>query len=354
MIKIIDKYILNEFKSPFFFGLFIYLTIFIVDIMMGLMNLFMTRDASLLNVVKLFIYNIPALLIIVIPMSVLFSTLMVINNLSGNSEIIVMKGCGISFYRIVIPFFVIGILLSGFSFFVNEMVVPVTNKKVQNVYSRILSQKPMPDIKSGEFNVIEGKNVFFSTNIDKNIYKRNILFEVKNKFPVLILAEKAYIKGKKWFFENGSIYNFGNEGQNFRRIDYETMDTPLFVEKEINTSGSTSKQESFFDLKQKIDELKRAKIDTKKIEFDLYQKTALPFASLVFVLIGAPLALSPVKSGKSIGMGLSILVIFLYYIFMSLGKVLGSSGKITPLAGAWLPNIIFIVLGLILIYRSKN
>ena len=171
---------------------------------------------------------------------------------------------------------------------------------------------------------------------------------------MVILAEKAYIKGKKWFFENGSIYNFGDSGQNFRRVDYNSMDTPLFVEKEISTSGSTSKQESFFDLRKKIEELKKAKIDTQKIEFDLYQKTALPFASLVFVLIGAPLALSPVKSGKSIGMGLSILIIFLYYIFMSLGKVLGSSGKLPPLAGAWLPNLIFIAIGIFFIYRNRN
>ena len=83
-------------------------------------------------------------------------------------------------------------------------------------------------------------------------------------------------------------------------------------------------------------------------------KTAIPFASIVFIFIGAPLSLTPVKSAKSIGMGLSIIVIFIYYIFMNFGRVLGSNGKIDPMLGAWMPNLIFLVLGLILVSRAKN
>ncbi|MFW5782857.1 MAG: LptF/LptG family permease, partial [Candidatus Muiribacteriaceae bacterium] len=316
MIRLLDRYIISEFTGPFFFGLFIYITIFIVDILMDLVDLFLTKNVAFLSVVKLFIYNIPNLLIIVIPMSVLFATLIVISNMSGSSEIIALKSGGISFYRIVLPFFIIGFFLSLSSFIISEIIVPRANSKAKNVFDRIMTQKPLPQIRPGDFNLVENRNVFYTKEKKGNYYADNILFEVKDRFPVLILAEKAFIDKKNWIFEKGNIFNFAEEGQNFRRIDFEEMKTPVFIEKEIRTSGKNSKNMNFFELKEKIRQFDEARIDTKKMKYELYLKTAIPFAAIVFTLIGAPLALAPVKSGKSIGMGFSILIIFLYYIFL--------------------------------------
>jgi lipopolysaccharide export system permease protein len=87
---------------------------------------------------------------------------------------------------------------------------------------------------------------------------------------------------------------------------------------------------------------------------ELWSKISLPFACLIFVLIGAPLAVTPSRSGKSIGMGLSIVIIFVYYIIMAMGRALGEGGKLTPLLGAWLPNIVIGSIGLFLIWLKRK
>ncbi|PLX18047.1 MAG: hypothetical protein C0601_05805 [Candidatus Muiribacterium halophilum] len=353
-MKYLDRYIVKEFFSPFFFGLFIYITIFIVDILMDLIDLFLTKDVPLIYIFKLFVYNIPALLVLVIPMSVLFATLLVIGNFSAQSEVIAFKSGGVSFYRITAPFFTLGVLLSIFSFFLADVVVPRANTKTKQVYNQILSKKPLPEITPGDFNAIGDKNIFFAGEEKDGEYLSNLLFEVNKEFPVLIIAKKAFIKGKSWIFSQGKIYDFGNTGQNYRRMDFNQMTTPVVIEKEINSTAKNSSEMNFFELKKKIDMYEKAKIDTKKLRYDLYMKTSLPLASLVFILIGAPLALAPVKTGKSIGMGLSILIIFLYYIFISVGKVLGTNGKIDPFLGAWLPNLVFITLGVILVIKARR
>ncbi|MGM0607860.1 MAG: LptF/LptG family permease [Candidatus Muiribacteriota bacterium] len=354
MIKVIDKYILKEFFNPFFFGLFVYITIFLVDILMTLVDLFITRNVQIMNILKLFSYNIPALLILVIPMSVLFATLMVIGNFSGNSELISLKAGGVSFYRILIPFIIIGFFLTLFSFFISETIVPRAHRRSREIYNMLVGKKALPEIKTGDFNLIGDKNVFFSSASENGKFINNYLFETNKNFPVLIVAETTGFDEKNWIFNNGNIYNFGRRGQNFRRIDFAEMISPVFIEREIKTSGKESRDMNFFELREQIESYEKARIDTRKLRFELYTKTALPFASIVFILIGAPLALTPVKAGKSLGMGLSIIIIFLYYVFMSIGRVLGTNGQISPFAGAWLPNTIFIVIGLILVIRAKN
>ncbi|MFW5856118.1 MAG: LptF/LptG family permease, partial [Bacillota bacterium] len=83
-----------------------------------------------------------------------------------------------------------------------------------------------------------------------------------------------------------------------------------------------------------------------------HQRLSIPFASFIFVLLAAPLGIKPRRSsGSAVGMGLSILVIFIYYIILIIGSALGGSGTIPPWLGAWLQNIIFLILGTILLFR---
>jgi lipopolysaccharide export system permease protein len=87
---------------------------------------------------------------------------------------------------------------------------------------------------------------------------------------------------------------------------------------------------------------------------ELWNKTALPFASCVFILIGAPLAVTSKRSGGSLGMGVSIIIIFIYYIILSSGRALGEAQLLSPAAAAWLPIIVMAFVGMILIYMRRK
>ena len=91
-----------------------------------------------------------------------------------------------------------------------------------------------------------------------------------------------------------------------------------------------------------------------KLDVILNQRVALPFSCLVFGLFGIPLGLRPQRTNTSIGLGLSLVFILFYYVLMTLGRALGISGAVSPFLAAWLPNIIFGIIGVILFVRARR
>ena len=113
-----------------------------------------------------------------------------------------------------------------------------------------------------------------------------------------------------------------------------------------------SRQMNVAELREHIEVLRAQGVDVRKYEVDLHLKYALPMASLVFALVAAPLGMQPTRSASSIGFGLSIVIIFLYYVFMSLGSALGQAGTLPPALGGWLQNIVIGGTGVFLIIRQ--
>ena len=109
---------------------------------------------------------------------------------------------------------------------------------------------------------------------------------------------------------------------------------------------------SRMELDNHIKLLKQEGRDVKELKVSYHQRFSIPLACFIFALVGAPLGLSPNRSGSSIGLGLSIIVIFIYYTLMTVGSALGQSGNLSPWLGAWLQNIIFIIVGFGLLYKS--
>jgi lipopolysaccharide export system permease protein len=92
----------------------------------------------------------------------------------------------------------------------------------------------------------------------------------------------------------------------------------------------------------------------RRLQVSLSQKYAIPFACLAFTLIGAPLALRPQRTSSSLGLGLSVLIIFAYYVLLFVSQALGQIGTLGPEVAAWLPNFICSAVGLGLLYRANR
>ena len=126
-MKILDKYILKEVLSSFFFGVTAFLAIFMVDILMELIDYIISKGIPAEKVLRLFLYALPAVLVLVIPMALLFSVLIGLGRLAGDNEIIAIKAGGIHFYRLVASLVIVGGFLTLSSMFINEFKVPTAN-----------------------------------------------------------------------------------------------------------------------------------------------------------------------------------------------------------------------------------
>ncbi|MBF0409592.1 MAG: LptF/LptG family permease [Candidatus Riflebacteria bacterium] len=363
MFKIVDRYILEELLQPFLFGLSFFVAIWLIDLLMELINLIFAKGVPLSVVGLFFIYSLPPTLVISFPMAILLGNLVAFGRLSSDSEIIALKAGGYSFSRIAAPAVLAGLFMTGLTFLFNEKVVPRSNEKFSNLFRReVTLKRPLPKVSENRFFEIGPGRKFFAKKVDqksKDMFGV-IMYEGQAKnFPRVIEAEKARLVDGQCRFWNGRISDFTGEGEDYHYTYFQEMEYPIdthYVNPDEVPDSKNPRKMNLSDLYYYIIDLKEKGISERALNqnwIEFWTKTSIPFASLVFVLIGAPLGSQTTRSGTGIGVGMSVVIIFIYYILLAAGKAFANGGYLSPFVGVWLPNFIIGGAGMILIFKSK-
>lgn len=143
-----------------------------------------------------------------------------------------------------------------------------------------------------------------------------------------------------------------NNPNNFYKLNFKTYYLNLNLEEQKEGLEKKPRDMTIKEIKDEIKFLKAAGIDVGPLHFAIQQKISMGFACLVFVFIGLPLAIKARRSEKSIGFGISLAVLMFYYILAALGEALAIKRITPPWVGAWMANIIVLLIGLILSYRT--
>lgn len=362
-MRLLDKYILSELIAPFIFGVCAFSSIFIGTTTLFRIAQYVTKyGASVNSVVKLFIYSLPGIIVLTFPMSMLLASLLSFGRLSSSGEITAMKSGGLGFFRLALPVFGAAFLVSIFATAFNELVVPAANTASKNVIRYEIekdfsprSQKNLfiPEEQNGVIERVTFARMFDSDN--NTMYAVTIQDFDNDKLVRVEDAEKAIWEKDKWIMYNGIIYELSSDGQTERTMNFVQQVMP--VKKAPSSISSEQKhpdEMSIKELRQRIRTLNREQIESSEYQMELQKKLAIPMASFVFALIGAPLGLQPQRSSSSIGLGLSIIIIFIYYAIMTLTEALGQGGVIPAVIAAWIPNIIGTATGLLLVKRNSS
>jgi lipopolysaccharide export system permease protein len=123
---------------------------------------------------------------------------------------------------------------------------------------------------------------------------------------------------------------------------------------DIETSSSDPSEMSIKELYTTIRNSSLQGNDTSSLRMLLHLRIAVPWASVVLVLVGAAVGSRPQRSGAGRGLGLSVMIVFSYYVVMSLFKALGEAGQVPVLVAAWAPNASFLVIGAVLSARANK
>lgn len=354
---ILDKYLAKEYLGPFFLAVGGFVIIGLVDILFTLVDLFINSGVSLLVVTRLLIYKIPAIMVLFFPMALLFSVMLLLVRMAKDNEITVLRASGISLFRILLPVVILALFTTLLSFFVEEKVVPYANNISDNLIRIAIYKTPPPEILENVFFKDEGDRYFYIKNVDsRHSTMQNIMvFELTQSFPRVITAKTAKWDKKTWVLDDGSIKSFDDNGD----LDYASSfkQMRIYVEREISSFYSeekTAREMDAKDLKTKIKDLEKSGLATKALKVDYYMKYSMPFACLIFGLIGIAFCLSFVRSGKDWwgviwAICIAILGVGLYFFIVAVFRSLGRGDIITPFLGAWGPNIIFGVISSIII-----
>lgn len=302
--------------------------------------------------------NLPSVIVMTIPMGVLLATVMTLNRLSLSSEITVMRACGIGLNRIAKPIFIFAVLMSLSSFFINETVVPVMTRQSKDLALWALGQKNIPEGKENfVFKEVTDsgtlKRLFYVGMCKKKtLYNVTVLDNAKEGTIQVLQARQGKTSPEGWVFEKGAAYTIANDGQvlNTTLFDTSTVKFGLDLSQELNKN--TAKEMNFTKLAKYLASTEISPEDRRVYTIELFDKIALPITTIVFVLLGVPLAITPPRVRYNRGFLFSILIIFAYYVVRALSISFGEAGSLTPFIAAWLPNIILTIWGTALYYKK--
>jgi Predicted permeases len=359
-LRILDKYVLKELLYPFIFGVASFSSIFIASNMLfKIVKYITTYGASTSSVARLFIYSMPEIINYTFPMSVLLAALMAFGKLSGSSEIIAMKSGGVSYYRIVAPVLVVGFVVSMFSVIWAEKVVPPSKHEAKRILEVEIRGDAKP--KTQEHVVIKTlkgstqRITYARTFNEKTGIMRNVTIEEFSgrKLSRVQTAKYAKWEDGKWFLVDGNVFTMDDKDGVINKAAFKKQIIPInTTPREISWEQKEVDEMTLGELRGYIRVLERQKQSTAHCWTEIFMRFAIPLASLVFAIVGAPLGTQRQRSGSSIGLGISVLVIFVYYAIMAFATGLGKGGVIPPFLGAMASNIIFFIAGIFLLRKS--
>jgi len=397
MFKFFDRYILREIAPPFGIGLLLFTFVLLMNQILVLVELFITKGVSFRLAVEILIDLIPSLLAFAVPMAVLMGVLAGLGRLSTDSEIVAFKTLGISSKRLAWPIFIFAFTGWLVTSYLTLFLAPHANYKwVQTITSSVLA-KVQVKFNPREFNESIPKMVIYIQDISREKKWENI-FVYMTKDPAeprLILAREGklnlYPEAKKATLElvDGTVHSYPlNEPEkysftSFKRleegVDVESLFASLSSEKRVREKDILELLSGVKVIEKDLAELKTGKAaavkqvlpkgvpaepaappqalrektrDLRSHWVEIHKKFALPFVCFIFVLVGLPLGVTTRKGGRTSGFTISIAIILLYYILITAGEKLAMDGKVSPFLGMWGPNILLLLAGAYLFLKS--
>lgn len=359
-IKLLDKYILRQVIEMFIMGVAVFTSIiFASDTFITLIKQISLYGIPFNVAFMMIILNLPQVIVMTIPMGILLSTVMTLNRLSLLSEITVMRACGIGLNRIAKPIFIFAIIMSIFSFGINESVVPIMTRQSKDLALWALGQKNIPNGKQNfvfkELNDNGGLKRLFYVGLCKNktLYNITVLDSSKKGTLQILQAEEGKTTPAGWNFDKGSMYTVSDTGKILNTTLFETSQVKFGIDMSKELQKNLAKEMNFKKLYKYLKENTHIDKDKRNaLAVELFDKIALPVTTVVFVLLGVPLAITPPRVRYNRGFLFSILIIFAYYLIRALSISFGEAGTLSPILAAWTPNIILSALGVLLYYKK--
>ena len=355
-IGILDRYIIKKFLGTFFFTMLLLIVITVVFDVSEKIDDFIEKKAPFnaimfdyyLNFIPYFVSLFSSLFIFV---SVIFFT----SKLAYQSEIIAILSSGISFRRFMYPYFIGACILAIFSFFINDVIMPSANKKRLEFEDKYVKNPVVYHQQNVHKQVEPGLFVYLESfsNHSETAYRFSMeRYDGDRMVSKLMSTSALWNKEKeKWTIRDYYIRDIDSLGN-------EILSTGASIDTTINLHPSEFKRRDNFietmsiaQLHDFIDELKMQGADNIKLfVIELNKRVAFPFSTFILTLIGVSLSTRKVRGGIGFHVGIGVAISFIYILFMQFSSEFATKGNLHPVLAAWVPNIIFGIVGAFL-YR---
>lgn len=361
MLKKLDWYIIWKFITTFLFslGLFI-LIVVVVDISEKIDDFLQDNGPTLNEIVFDYYFSfLPYFINLFSPLFIFIAAIYFTSRMAYSTEFIAMFSGGISFYRLLVPYIIVGVLMTGISFVMHGYVIPNANKSLIQFKSQY--------IKGGYIHT--GQHIHRQLYNDVFMYMENFKYgdSVGYRFTLEKFKEDNELNYKiqsrkikwnfnlqKWLAVDWEIRYFEKVNERIKTGDTLALSLPIkpqdFGRKHYSIKAMTNPELRDFIEIEKL----RGESEVDLYEVELYKRASMPFATIVMVMLAFALASRKIRGGMGLHLGLGILIAFSYILFLQLSTTFATKAGFYPLLSVWIPNILFFILAVILIYRAPK
>ncbi len=362
-MKILRSYLLSEMSHVFFASLALMTLVLVCgNILTKMADLVINWGVDVMLLVQLFLYSTPFLFNFTIPMSALLAVLLTFGKFSADHEITAIRASGISFWRLIKPVLVSAVVLTLVAFYINDRIASTSHFKVRKISAEIGMKTPASVLEEGVFIKHFNDLVIFIHRIRKNELEGIRIYQPQKNGPTRtivaergeLIANESRTQLKLKLMHGTTDEPDANDPQKFYKLDFDVSYLPLDLSnyKFKDPVLKKPKEMTLVELRAEIRRLKEEHgITAHDLIAELHKKIAMSMAVFVFALIGIPLAVKTRRGERSIGVGVAILLVTLYWTLMMGATALAKSGKAPAALCLYTPNALYAAAALILMRR---
>lgn len=361
MKKTLYLYILKEITVPFLLGFAVFTFVLLMGRFMKLADLVIAKGVPVSDVARLLLYMLPSFSFITIPMAFLLALLLAFGRLSADNEITALKSGGISLYGILTPVFFFAFLAYLATSVITVYALPWGNTAFKTLLYNAINVRVNISLKDQVFNDEFPGLVIYVARYDESNHQISgvLIYDERNaKEPSTIFAQRGMImtdpkkKALRLRLTDGGIHRMQGTAY-YQLMEFDSYDLSVSFDQKYKIVPTVNELDMTFDeLRHAMTIPGVAPNVLRDLRLEFHRRLAFPFACFVFALIGVPLGLQNRRSGKSSGFSLCLAVLLTYYIVLSIGKSLGQNALVSPAIAMWIPNLLFISLGIYLFKKT--
>lgn len=366
MGRTLHRYVFLQILAPFAAGLALFTFILLIARIMKLVEMVVNRGVPVLEILRVFSYILPAFLEVTVPMALLLACLLACGRLSADSEITAMKAAGLSLYQIAAPIAVFATLVFVASLFLSLYARPWGNSALKTAIFDLARTRATVGLKEHVFNdEFKGLVIYVEKIEPPGSNLQRILISdrrqpgeentVVAKRGTLVAHESTRSVNLRLF--DGVIFTSRASEQGYHKTDFNTYDVNLNLGEALGQMESREREPSEMplpELRERIATESERGEPVRAERVELARRHSIPFAALVFAVIGVPLGLQPVRAVRSRGLAVSLVIILSYYLMLSAAETLATQGKVPITLALWTPNLVLAAIGVVLFVRQAQ
>jgi LPS export ABC transporter permease LptG/LPS export ABC transporter permease LptF len=361
-MRILTRYILKEVSSHSLLGLLVFTFLLYFPYLNRLLEIVVQRNMSASSLLVLFLLPIPGVLVITVPIATLLGVLIGLSRMAADSEVIAVRAGGVNLGQFVRPVILYGVLGCAIAMTMSMVFAPAAAWKLMLMENQLESTQLPYEIKPRVF--VENfpklllylKDVNPSGSLWKGVFVANT---TQPENPEVTLAQTGYLatdsdgRGYTLHLERGTTQKMeANQPGSYLVNSFISSDIHIPTAQTFETMPRIRPAPTQ-TVPQLIRYMKNPRYRHDGL-VELNYRLALPVAALALAWMGLPLGLFTRKGGKAVGVMLAILLVFIYYVIMALGRELALQNRIAPEIGLWAANAVFAIGGFVMMRRMRR